>query len=181
MQVKSEKYIVGKTLITSREIKRRIKVLAGLINADFKGEKLIVLVLLKGSFIFAADLLRQVKLDSTIDFAKVQSYGASMTQKKLVWHLKMTEHLEGKNVLIIDDIYDSGKTLYNVVRYVKTLKPQRVSTCVLLKKRRQRKEYGGIKLDYKGFDVPDVFVVGYGLDFAGRYRNLPYIAKIDKK
>ena len=177
----SEKYIVGKTLITSREIKRRIKVLAGSINADFKGKKLIVLVLLKGSFIFAADLLRQVKLDSSIDFVKIQSYGSSMTQSKMVWHFKMTENIEGKNVLIIDDIYDSGKTLYNTVKYVKKLKPQTVSTCVLLKKRRQRIEAGGIKLDYKGFDVPDVFVVGFGLDFAGRYRNLPYIAKIEKK
>ena len=104
-----------------------------------------------------------------------------MSQQRLVWHLKLSDDIKGKDVLIIDDIYDSGKTLQKAVKYIKSFKPQTVRTCVLLRKKRKRKRALSVKPYYVGFEVPDVFIVGYGLDFAGRFRNLSYIAEIIKK
>ncbi|MCK5706506.1 MAG: hypoxanthine phosphoribosyltransferase [Candidatus Aureabacteria bacterium] len=179
--LKQEEYKIGKTLISSKEIKKRVKEIAAEINKAYKGKELCALVLLKGSFIFAADLLRSFKVDSYIDFMKVESYGASMTSRKLVWHFKITDDVKGKHLLVIDDMCDSGKTLSNAVKYLKTLKPADIKVCVLLKKIRKRNKKNLVKLDYVGFKIPDTFVIGYGLDFAGKYRNLPFIAKMVKK
>ncbi|MBN1521011.1 MAG: hypoxanthine phosphoribosyltransferase [Candidatus Aureabacteria bacterium] len=181
IMVDAEKYSIGRTLISRAEIRNRIRLMARDINKDYSQKKLVVLVLLKGSFIFAADLLRAIKVDSSIDFVKVESYGRSMKQKKLIWSFKMTDDIEGRDVLLIDDIYDSGKTLYNVIKYIRSFKPATIKVCVLLQKRRNKRSRTRVPLDYRGFTVPDVFVVGYGLDFAGKYRNLPHIAEIVQK
>ena len=169
-----EKYSIGRPLISGAEIRDRVRLLAWRINKDYSKKKLVVLVLLKGSFIFAADLLRAIKIDSNIDFIKVESYGRSMKQKKLIWSFKITDDIRDKDVLLIDDIYDSGKTIYNVIKYIRSFKPATIKVCVLLQKRRKKRLRSRVPLDYRGFTVPDVFVVGYGLDFAGKYRNLPY-------
>ena len=181
MKYKEEKYIVGKTLISAREIKKRVKDMAREIDAEYARKKLFIIVLLKGSFVFAADLLRSLKVDSNIYFIRIQSYASSTKQQGLVWHMKITDDVRGRDILLIDDIYDSGKTMKKSVKYLKTFNPTSVKTCALLKKKRKRAKSAVSQPDYAGFEVPDVFVVGYGLDFAGKYRNLPYIAEVIKK
>lgn len=178
---KQAKYTVSRILIGPARIKRRIRKIASVINREYRKKNLYIIVVLKGSFVFAADLLRSINVDTDIDFVKVQSYGASMTSQKLLWSMKFTGNVTGKDVLLIDDIYDTGKTLYNVVKYIKKLKPASIKVCVLLKKKRPRTKNREIAVDHVGFEVPDVFAVGYGLDFDGKYRNLPYIAEMRKR
>jgi hypoxanthine phosphoribosyltransferase len=174
-----EPFKTGRVLISSSRIKARVQEIARSINRAYSGKELLIIVLLKGSFVFAADLIRAVRVDSSVDFVKVHSYGNSMKPKKLAWSLRPSDDVKGRNILLIDDIYDSGRTLYNVSRYLKRLKPASIRLCVLLKKKRPHA--GKARLDYAGFVVPDVFVVGYGLDYAGKFRNLPYIAEITGK
>lgn len=160
-------------LITDRQIARRIKTLAAEIEQDFRGREMVVVSLLSGTVMFLADLIRHLELPLRLDFMGVSSYGAGTESGELVFTKELRIDVRGRDVLLVDDILDTGKTLSRVLPKIKILKPRRIRTCVLLDKPTRRMEK--IVPDYVGFTIPDAFVVGYGLDFAERYRNLPFI------
>ncbi|MEO0197965.1 MAG: hypoxanthine phosphoribosyltransferase [candidate division WOR-3 bacterium] len=164
-------------LITEEDIKRRIKELAKSIEDDFKDTVPIVIGVLKGSFIFMADLIRELSINVEVDFLAVSSYGKSTRTSGIVKIVKdLSVSIEGRDILLVEDICDSGLTLKYLVDLLKGRKPRSLKVCVLLDKKERRQV--NIELDYVGFEVPDKFLIGYGLDFAEKYRNLPYIREI---
>ena len=171
---------IKKQLITKEEIAKKVKELGESITEDFKNENesLIVVGLLKGSVIFLSDLVKELNIPVIIDFMSVSSYGSETVSSGDVKILKDTDlDLRGKHVLIVEDIIDTGLTLEHVIRYFKESKGVKtLKTCTLLSKPERRKV--NIDIDYVGFDVPDKFVIGYGLDYDQKYRNLPYIAVV---
>jgi len=164
---------VERVLITDQQIARRVKALAREIEKDFGGRDLVVISLLSGTVMFLADLIRQLNLPLRLDFMGVSSYGSGTESGKLVFTKELRLDVRGRDVLLVDDILDTGKTLSQVIPKIRALKPRRLKTCVLLDKSARRVEK--IRANYVGFKIPDVFVVGYGLDFAERYRNLPFV------
>ena len=163
-----------KILFTEEEIKEAAKRLAAKINEDYAGQEVIFVGLLKGSVQFMADLLKYVELKCTIDFMCVSSYGNGTKSTGRVNIIKdLSEPIDDKNVIIIEDIIDSGNTLNFIKRYFSAKNANSVRICTLLDKPSRREVE--IDVDYVGFEVPDEFVVGYGLDFREYYRNLPYI------
>ncbi|MCX7695762.1 MAG: hypoxanthine phosphoribosyltransferase [Caloramator sp.] len=169
-----------KILINEEEIRRRVCELAEEIMRDFKDEELFFIGVLKGSVVFVADLMRCVKNDVTMDFMAVSSYGLSSQTSGVVRILKDLDFdIEGKNVVIVEDIIDTGTTLKYLYEYLKKRNPKELKICCLLDKPERRKV--DIKADYIGFSIPDEFVVGYGLDYAERFRNLPYIAVVKEE
>lgn len=169
-----------KVLLTEEEIKNRVLELAKEIMADYKNEELFFIGVLKGSVIFVSDLMRCVENEVTMDFMAVSSYGMSSQTTGVVRILKDLDFdIEGKNVLIVEDIIDTGTTLKYLYEYLKKRSPKTLKICCLLDKPERRKV--DIKADYIGFSIPDEFVVGYGLDFAERFRNLPYIAVVKEE
>lgn len=164
---------VERVLITDRKIAHRIRQLAGDIAHDFAGRETVVVSLLNGTVMFLADLIRHLSLPLRLDFIGVSSYGAGTESGDLVFTKELRLDVRGRDVLLVDDILDTGKTLYRVGGKLRALKPRRIKTCVLLDKPARRVE--PVEADYVGFRIPDVFVVGYGLDFAERYRNLPFV------
>src|SRR5207247_504178 len=133
----------------------------------------VVVSLLNGTVMFLADLIRSLSLPLRLDFIGVSSYGVGTEPGELVITKELRLDVRGRHVLLVDDILDTGKTLYRVLGKVRALKPRRLKTCVLLNKSARRTEE--VQADYVGFEIPDFFVVGYGLDFAERYRNLPFV------
>jgi hypoxanthine phosphoribosyltransferase len=164
---------VERILITDSEIARRIRHLSREIESDFKGREMVVVSLLNGTVMFLADLIRNLSLPLRLDFIGVSSYGDGTQSGDLVFTKELRLDVRGRDVLLVDDILDTGKTLYRVLGKLRVLKPRRIKTCVLLNKAARRVE--DVEADYVGFDIPDYFVVGYGLDFAERYRNLPFV------
>jgi hypoxanthine phosphoribosyltransferase len=166
---------IEKILISEEQINYRLKELGEMINRDYKDKDNILLVgVLKGAVIFMADIIRKINLPVQVDFMAVSSYGASTESSGVVRILKdLEEDVEGKHLLIIEDIIDSGLTLSYLYNILKSRKPASIKICALLDKPTRRKV--DIKVDYLGFEIPDYFVVGYGLDYGERYRNLPYI------
>ena len=164
---------VEKVLITERQIARRVKSLARQIERDYQGREILVIALLNGTVLFLADLIRHLNLPLRLDFIGVSSYGSGVTSGDLVFTKELRLDVRGRDVLLVDDILDTGKTLSRVLPKMQILKPRRIRTCVLLDKPSRRVEK--IAPDYVGFTIPDAFVVGYGLDFSERYRNLPFI------
>jgi hypoxanthine phosphoribosyltransferase len=164
---------VQRVLITEEQLARRVKILAREIERDFRGRETVVVSLLSGTIMFLADLMRHLNLPLRLDFIGVSSYGAGTESGELVFTKELRLDVRGRDVLLIDDILDTGKTLSRVLPKLRALKPRRIKLCVLLDKPERRVEK--IKADYVGFAVPDFFVVGYGLDFAERYRNLPFV------
>jgi len=164
---------VERILITEAQLARRVKSLAQEVEADFRGHETVVVSLLSGTVMFLADLIRHLNLPLRLDFIGVSSYGAGTESGELVFTKELRIDVRGRDVLLVDDILDTGKTLSRVLPKLKALKPRRIKTCVLLDKAERRVEK--IQADYIGFEVPDFFVVGYGLDFAERYRNLPFV------
>jgi len=164
---------VERILITEAQLARRVKSLAQEVEADFRGRETVVVSLLSGTVMFLADLIRHLNLPLRLDFIGVSSYGAGTESGELVFTKELRIDVRGRDVLLVDDILDTGKTLSRVLPKLKALKPRRIKTCVLLDKAERRVEK--VQADYVGFDVPDFFVVGYGLDFAERYRNLPFV------
>lgn len=157
--------------LPEKEIKDRLEVLAKLISEDFAGEDLVLLGILNGSFIVMADLVRQIDLPVSCEFIKISSYSGSQTTGLVKSLLGLTEDLSGKNVLIVEDIVDTGISMNYLLSELSGHKPKRLSVATLLfKKDAFRFNY---KLDYVGFEIPDKFVVGYGLDYDGLGRNLP--------
>ena len=167
-------------MISEGELQARIKEVAKEIEKDYAGKNLICVGLLKGSIMFMADLLKNVELDLAIDFMKVSSYHGGTDSTGVVKILKdVDEDLTGKDVLIIEDIIDTGLTLESVKKFLMSKQPKSLKVCSLLDKPSRRKvEMVG---EYIGFEIPDEFVVGYGLDYDELYRNLPYIGKVVRK
>lgn len=165
---------VTDVMLSEDQIKVKVYELAKQIERDFKGEELLVVGILKGASVFVSDLIRCMDLDVNIDFMSVSSYGNSTKSSGTVKILKdLDVDIEGKNVLIVEDIIDSGLTLSNLVAALKTRNPKSLKLCTLLDKPERRKV--DIKVDYIGFVIEDKFIVGYGIDYAEKYRNLPYI------
>lgn len=160
-------------LYGERDILQRVKELAQDIERDYAGKDLVVVSLLNGTVMFLADLVRYLNLPLRLDFMGVSSYGKGTKSGKLVFTKELKLDVKGRDVLLVDDILDTGKTLSLVTKKLKKLKPKSLKICVLLSKSARREEK--VTADYIGFEIPDAFVVGYGLDFAERYRNLPFI------
>jgi hypoxanthine phosphoribosyltransferase len=164
---------VERVLITEDQLARRVKILAREVEHDFRGRETVIVSLLSGTVMFLADLMRHISLPMRLDFIGVSSYGIGTESGELVFTKELRLDVRGRDVLLIDDILDTGKTMSRVLPKIRALKPRRLKLCVLLDKPSRRVEK--IKADYVGFSVPDFFVVGYGLDFAERYRNLPFV------
>ena len=165
---------VKEVLITSREIEEKVREIGERITEDYRGERLLLVGILRGAVVFLSDLMRHLQLPCEIDFMEVSSYGADTTSSGVVRILKdLQEDISGRHVLIIEDIIDTGLTLSYLRRSLLARKPASLEICALLTKPSRRRVELSVK--YLGFEVPDEFVVGYGLDFAGAYRNLPGI------
>jgi|SRR5581483_11947419 len=164
---------VERVLISDKQIARRIRELSVEIERDFEGHEMVVVSLLNGTVMFLADLIRYLSLPLRLDFMGVSSYGLGTESGELVFTKELRLDVRGRDVLLVDDILDTGKTLHKVLAKLRALKPRRIKTCVLLDKTSRRVE--PVQADYVGFEIPDFFVVGYGLDFAERYRNLPFV------
>jgi hypoxanthine phosphoribosyltransferase len=164
---------VERILITDGEIARRIRIMSRAIVRDFTGREMVVVSLLNGTVMFLADMIRHLTLPLRLDFIGVSSYGAGTESGDLVFTKELRLDVRGRDVLLVDDILDTGRTLHRVGANLRALKPRRIKTCVLLDKPARRVE--PVEADYVGFKIPDVFVIGYGLDFAERYRNLPFV------
>jgi len=160
-------------LIGEWQIAHRVQELAHQIEEDFRDKDLIVVSLLNGTIIFLADLIRQIGMPMHLDFIGVSSYGNSTESRELVYTKDLRLDVKGRDVLLVDDILDTGRTLKDVTLKLEKLQPRTIRSCVLLDKPDRRSEE--VRADYVGFEVPDFFVVGYGLDYAERYRNLPFI------
>ena len=165
---------IQEVLYTEQQIREKVRVMGQKISEDYKGKELILIGVLKGSVPFMADLLKEITIPCYMDFMAVSSYGASTTSSGVVRILKDLDfEIEGKDILIVEDIIDSGITLRYLMEYLKGRKPNSIEIACLLNKQERRKVEIDVK--YLGYDVPDYFLVGYGLDFAEKYRNLPYI------
>ncbi len=164
---------VEKILITDAQLARRVRLLARKIERDFRGRETVIVSLLSGTVVFLADLIRHLNLPLRLDFIGVSSYGLGTESGDLVFTKELRLDVRGRDVLLVDDILDTGKTMSRVLAKLRALQPRRVKTCVLLDKSSRRVEK--IRADYVCFQIPDLFVVGYGLDFAERYRNLPFV------
>ena len=164
-------------LFDEQSITKKVKELADRISADYKGKDLVLVCILKGAVVFMADLMRRLSIPAVIDFIRAKSYGASTVPSRDIVITKDIEtDIKGKNVLIVDTIIDTGETLHFVLEAMRGKCPASLEAVVLLdKKPRRRVE---VPLAYKGFDIPDAFVVGYGVDCAEQYRYLPYIAVV---
>ena len=170
-------YVIDE-MISAKTIAARIEALSDEIASDFAGtEKLIVVGLLRGSFVFIADLVRELDLPVEVDFLEASSYGDAMTSSREVRILKdLRSGIEGRDVLVVEDIVDTGHTLSHVTRLLKGRAPRKLRTIALLDKPARREV--DLRADWTGFEIPDEFVVGYGIDFAQRNRNLPFIGKV---
>lgn len=163
-----------KILISKNRIQKKVKELAKKISKDYKGKKLVLVGILKGAFVFLSDLMRQVTIPVELDFIQVASYGARATSSGVIKIKKDIDlPIVGKHVLIVEDIIDFGYTMDYLFGFLKHKKPATLKICALLDKPSRRKVK--VPIHYRGFIVPDKFMVGYGLDFDEKYRNLPYI------
>lgn len=170
---------LARILIPTEEIQARVETLANQISHDFQGiEQLYLVGILKGAFIFLADLVRQLQIPHIVDFMALSSYGKTTTSGAVRILMDLREPIEGQHVMIVEDIVDSGRTLNYLHRILEGRKPASLHTCVFVRKTRESLE---VPIDYLGFEIPDVWVVGYGLDFADRFRTLPYIAELKKE
>jgi len=167
-----------RVLITREQIAAKVAQMAERITADFAGEPIVLIGVLKGATIFLADLARQIKLDATFDFIAVSSYGSGKQQTGDVRLVKDVDRsVEGRNIILVEDILDTGVTLTYLVSMLQAQRPKSLKVAALLDKISRRTE--PVHGDYVGFAIPDEFVVGYGLDFAERYRNLPDICVLE--
>lgn len=170
-------YVIDQ-MISAKAIAARVEALAAEITAFYKDcDKLVVVGLLRGSFVFIADLVREINLPVQVDFLEASSYGDAMHSSREVRILKdLRDEIAGQDVLVVEDIIDTGFTLSHVKRLLLSREPRRLEVCALLDKPSRREV--DIRATWTGFEIPDEFVVGYGIDFAQRNRNLPYIGKV---
>ncbi|NLK94596.1 MAG: hypoxanthine phosphoribosyltransferase [Clostridiales bacterium] len=168
---------IEKILYTEEQIQEKVKEIANLINKDYKDKNPLLIGVLKGAFLFTADLVKRINIHCNVDFMIASSYGNSTTSSGNVKILKDIDYsLEGRDILIVEDIIESGISLDYLVNYLKERKANSVEITTLLDKPSRRKK--DVYVKYVGFTVPDEFLVGYGLDYAERYRNLPYIGTL---
>lgn len=171
---------IKNVLFTEKEIDIKIREMGKKISEDYEGKELLVIGVLKGSVIFTAELVKRISIPCSMDFMAVSSYGDSSETSGVVRILKDLDHsIEGKDVLIVEDIIDSGVTLNYLLNYLKARKARSIEVVALLNKPDRR--VVEIDVKYLGFEVPDEFLVGYGLDYAEKYRNLPFVGVLDKK
>jgi len=165
---------VGEVLVGATELRARVAELGQEISADYAGRELLLVGVLKGAVFFMADLMRSITVPCEIDFMAISSYGASTDSSGVVRILKDLDiNIEGRHVLVVEDIIDSGLTLSYLLRNLESRGPATIEICALLTKPARREI--DVPVRYVGFEIPDRFVIGYGLDFAERYRNLPYV------
>ena len=164
---------VDHVLISQRRIAGRVRELAAEIEHDFNGSELVVVSLLNGTVLFLADLIRRLSIPLRLDFIGVSSYAGGTESRELIFTKELRLDVRRRDVLLVDDILDTGRTLRRVLEKLRSVKPRVIRTCVLLDKPARRIEQ--VRADYVGFRIPDLFVVGYGLDYAERYRNLPFV------
>ena len=165
---------IQEILFTEGQLKKRVDEIARQIEADYVGREIMLISVLRGSFIFMADLCRAIRLPCTLDFMSVSSYGTGTTSSGQVQITKdLSEDITGRHIIVVEDILDSGNTLSYLLNILEHRHPASVRLCTLLDKPDRRTK--PVDLHYRGFTIPDAFVVGYGLDYAEKYRNLPYI------
>jgi len=166
--------VTGKPLLTVEQIQKKVKELAAKISEDYKGKEILAVGILRGAFIFFSDIVRHIQVPMNIDFIIASSYTKTQTSGEIKIHADLREDIKAKHVLLIEDIVDSGLTLKYIQEMLLARNPASLRTCAFLDKRSRRKTE--LKLDYIGFDIPDYYIVGYGLDYDNKFRNLPYIS-----
>ncbi len=166
-----------KVLITEQEIASRTRELAKQIQKDYNNEEIVIVCILKGATFFAVELAKRIESDTIIDFMKVSSYEGTESTGKINFTLDISEDITGKNVLIVEDIVDTGRTLAYVKKYLESKNPKNVKICTMLNKKERR--VIDLNPEYVAFDIPDKFVIGYGLDYDEKYRNLPYVGYLE--
>ena len=164
---------VERILISEEQLAKRLRELSRELQREFQDSELVIVSLLNGTVMFLADLIRHLNVPLRLDFIGVSSYGQGTTSGELVFTKELRLDVRGRDVLLVDDILDTGRTMTRVLEKLRVLGPRRIKTCVLLNKPARRVEK--VEADYVGFDIPDYFVVGYGLDYRERYRNLPFV------
>jgi hypoxanthine phosphoribosyltransferase len=164
---------IKEVLISEARIQKRVAQLARRLQADYADRELVIIALLNGTIMFLADLVRNLKMPVHLDFIGISSYGGGTTAGRLSFTKELKIDVRGRDILLIDDILDTGRTLKTVISKLEQFGPRSLQTCVLLNKKERRVE--NVTADYIGFEIPDLFVVGYGLDFAEQYRNLPFV------
>ena len=168
-----------RVLLTEEEVNKKISEVAAQINKDYEGKEVHLICILKGGVFFTCELAKRLTIPVSLDFMSVSSYGSDTKSSGVVKIIKdLDEPLEGKNVIIVEDIIDSGRTLAYLIEVLKQRNPKNIELCTLLDKpeRRVKKQ---VQVKYTCFTIPDVFVVGYGLDYDQKYRNLPYIGVVE--
>ena len=169
---------IGEILVQADDLKRRVRELGEEITRDYHGKDLLLICVLKGAVFFLSDLMREIDVPCEVDFMAVASYGDSTDSSGVVRILKdLDAPIEGRHVLIVEDIVDSGLTLQYLMRNLRARNPASLEICALLTKPERRK--AEVEANYIGFEIPDRFVIGYGLDHAERHRNLPYVAVLE--
>ena len=167
-----------RVMIPEEEVDAKIREIAAQITKDYAGKEVHLVCILKGSIFFTCELAKRIDLPVTLDFMSVSSYGDGTESTGRIKMVKdLDENIEGKDVIVIEDIIDTGRTLSHLMEVLKVRKPATLKLCTLLDKPSRR--VVDVKVDYTGFKIPDEFVVGYGLDFAQKYRNLPYIGVVE--
>lgn len=169
---------IKEIIFSEEQLIKRSKELGEQITKDFYGEEVLLVGILRGSILFFADVMRNIDLDCKIDFVGVKSYEGTVS-KELKITKDLSEDIEGKNVILVEDILDTGKTLAYIKKELAKRNPKKISICTLLDKKIEKSEE--VKAQYVGFEVDNVFVVGYGLDYSQKYRNLPYIGVIKEE
>jgi len=169
---------IERVLISADQIQKRVQELADQISKDYRGQRLYMVGILKGAFIFMADLTRALSIPHIVDFMALSSYGKTTESGAVRILMDLREPIENQHVLIIEDIVDTGHTLKYLHQILQGRSPASLRTCALVRKERNQVD---APLDYLGFEIPDVWVVGYGLDFADRFRTLPYVGQLRKE
>jgi hypoxanthine phosphoribosyltransferase len=170
--------IFGRPIVTQEEMRTRIRELGRQITADYADKDLVLVGVLKGAYAFYADLARALRIPMRVDFLVVTSYGTKAKPSgKVKMVTDLTEDIAGRDVLLVEDIVDSGLTVQYLLKTLSRRKPKSIKVCALLSKPERRKV--NVTIDYVGFNIPNKYVVGYGLDYQQKYRNLPYLAVLD--
>jgi hypoxanthine phosphoribosyltransferase len=170
---------IGETLVSTEELEARVKAIGAEISRDYEGRELLLIGVLKGAVPFLADLMRELTIDCEVDFMAVSSYGSSTDSSGVVRILKDLEAaIDGRDVLVVEDIIDSGLTLHYLIKNLRARSPASLEVCALLTKPDRRRV--DLPIRYVGFEIPNRFAIGYGLDYEQRFRNLRYVAVLDQ-
>lgn len=171
--------IIGKPFLTSEQIQNKVRELAEAISGDYEGKEILVIGILKGAFMFLSDIVKLIQVPMDIDFIIASSYVKNQSSGEMKIHADLREDVRGRHVLLIEDIVDTGITLNYIKKLLLERNPASLKICTLLDKKACRKIE--VALDYVGYTIPDHYVVGYGLDYENKYRNMPYIAIFKEK